>query len=581
MQAQKTGAWKHTVIFTMLIVCLVALGVRHYTLIRNDGQRLTALALGHQRMTIREPGRPGNIYFASGKTYLPAAISRQLPSCFADPGEIRPEQIRQVCSDVARVLNTSAQELEKKIVDRMHTRFVWLARHITSQQAEELKALGYRGIGIQHEWRREYPNRELGSTVIGFPPAQGAPGTGAGVEKVFSDLLKPQDGKRVSLTDASRRQLTALDHLRELPVDGANILLYLDATIQDALESAVRGALEKYEAQWVVGVVVDPCTGAVLGMTSYPTFNPQEYWKAPAENRTNRAITFPYEPGSVAKPIFSAAAVEAGTVTYQTRIFCENGVYVMPRAGRVSDHGQHFGWLTVADGIKVSSNILMAKLGQMMGNANLHETSLRFGLGQKSGIDLPGEEPGIIRPLHKWNTYSTPRVPFGQEMAVTALQMTMAFAALVNGGELLVPHVVDRILDANGQLIWQSQPTAVRRVISPSVSAQTLRVLTDVVEDGTGSRARMSRWTSFGKTGTAQVPGIGGYEPNAYTGTYVGGAPADNPRVICLISVHKPKRSLGYYGGTVAAPYVKDVLERAMVYYDIPPDRHAPGLAGR
>ena len=581
MQVDRIGAWKFAVIFTVLILSLGGLGARHFMLVRKDGQRLTDLARRHQQMTIREAGRPGNIYFASGKSYMPAAVSRQTPSCFADPGEIPLQKVAQVAADVARVLDMSAQEVEKKILDRSQTRFVWLQRHITARQAQELRALGHRGIGIQHEWRREYPGRELGSTVLGFPPAPGNPNTGAGVEKIFSDLLEPRDGKRVTLTDASRRQLTALDHLRELPMDGANILLYLDATIQEALERAVQAALERYEAQWAVGVVVDPHTGAILGMTSYPTFNPQEYWSAPAENRTNRAITFPYEPGSVAKPIFTAAAVDAGTVTYETKIFCENGVYVMPRAGRVSDHGQHYGWLTVHDGLRVSSNILMAKIGQMMGNENLHATAMRFGLGQKTGVDLPGEEAGIIRPLHKWNTYSTPRVPFGQEMAVTALQMTMAFAALANGGELLEPHVVDRILDANGALIWQSQRSVVRRVVSPNVSAQTLAALADAVENGTGTRAKMARWTAFGKTGTAQVPGPGGYEPGAYTGTYVGGAPVSNPRVVCLISVHRPRRSLGYYGGTVAAPYVKDVIERAMVYYDIPPDRRTGSFAGR
>ena len=572
MHKQGIKAWKHSLVFILLILCIGGLAVRHYLLVRKDGQMLGELARRQQQMTIIDPGRPGGIFIASGRSCTPIAISRQAPLCFVYPSLAPADQLDEICRKLGGILGKEAHELRGAITRRPNSRFVVLAKQISGEQAKAVKALNLQCVGVVHEWRREYPANELCATVVGFPPAPGVANTGAGIELTYKDLLAAKDGMMLSLTDAIRRPVEPLDDRRVLPEDGSNIVLYIDAPVQEALEKALAAAVEKHQAQWANGIVVDPKTGAIVAMASAPSFNPADYSSATPANRTNRAITVPYEPGSVAKPIFAAAAVEAGIVTYETKIFCENGTYVMPRAGRVSDHGEAHGWLTVRDGIVFSSNICMAKIGQMTGNERLYEIATSFGLGRKSGIDLPGEDAGIVRDLHKWNTYSTPRVPFGQEVSTTSLQLVMAFSALVNGGELLQPRVVNRVLDSQQRVVWQSERTVVRRVISEGVSAQTRSVLADVVERGTGKMARMNRWTSFGKTGTAQVPGPRGYEPGAYTGSFIGGSPVGEPRVVCLISVFKPKRA-GYYGSTVAAPYVKDVLEQAMVYYNVPPDR--------
>jgi len=308
-------------------------------------------------------------------------------------------------------------------------------------------------------------------------------------------------------------------------------------------------------------------------MASVPDFNPNRFNSAGAASRTNRAIVVPYEPGSALKPIFAAAAVDAGVVGYQSEIFCEDGVYHAHRGGRISDHGHHYGWLTLTDVVVKSSNIGMAKVGEMLGNEAMYEIARRFGFGEPTGIDLPGESGGILRPLAKWDTYSLRRIPFGQEISTTALQVTMAFAALANGGALLQPQIVDRIVDASGRSVYEAQPSVVRRVISPQSSAQSLDVLRQVVERGTGRACKMDKWTSFGKTGTAQIPGPGGYVDGAYTGSFVGGAPASRPRAVCLISIYWPDRAKGYYGSVVAAPYVKDVLSKTLTYLDVPGDR--------
>ena len=308
-------------------------------------------------------------------------------------------------------------------------------------------------------------------------------------------------------------------------------------------------------------------------MCSVPTFNPNRFGSVSAGRRTNRAVSTPFEPGSAFKPIIAAAAVESSIADYSTRIFCENGFYRPHRGGRITDHGKSWDYLSLTEGVVLSSNICMAKIGEKLGNAMLFKSAYHFGFGKRTGIELAGESPGIIRPLERWDTYSTPRVPFGQEISATAIQLTMAFCSLANGGLLLRPRLVDQVITPHGQVVYSSRREVVRRVLSPQVADQTLSVLQDVVERGTGKQARLTRWTTFGKTGTAQIPGPGGYMEGAYTGTFIGGGPVARPRVVCLISIYHPDRAKGHYGGTVAAPYVRDVIKRTLTYLDVPPDK--------
>ena len=271
----------------------------------------------------------------------------------------------------------------------------------------------------------------------------------------------------------------------------------------------------------------------------------------------------------------AAAAVDMRRFKYDSSIFCENGLYHAYKGGRISDHGEKHGYLTLADVVIHSSNIGMAKVGEALGNHKLYEVLQSFGMGEPTGVSLPGESRGIVRPLKDWDGYSMRRVPFGQEVSVTALQLTMAFCALANGGELVHPRIVDRVCGPDGEVVWRSSREVVRRVVSVETAAQTMAVLQDAVEGGTGKVCRLEWWTSFGKTGTAQVAGPGGYMDDAYTSTFIGGAPVSGPRALCLISIYRPDRKKGYYGATVAAPFVKQVLHKTMVYLDVPPDRPA------
>ncbi|MGB2820011.1 MAG: penicillin-binding protein 2, partial [Phycisphaerae bacterium] len=416
-----------------------------------------------------------------------------------------------------------------------------------------------------------------GATVVGFRLHDGA--GGGGLELSLDRHLRAADGRRVILADAFRRPIWPVAEQSRPPRDGCSVFLCLDAVIQDVLQNAVAASVQEFDAKWGTGVVVDPRTGEVLAMCSVPSFDPGRFQHAAAGSRTNRAVCVPFEPGSALKPVFAAAAVDAALVTYQTQVYCENGSYRAHRGGRISDHGSHYGHLTVEDVVVHSSNIGMAKIGEKLGNRLQFATAHRFGFGARTDVGLPGESPGIIRPLRKWDGYSLRRVPFGQEISVTALQLAMAFSSLANGGLLMKPRLVDHVCSADGKVIWRGRPVVVRRVLKPSVAERTLAVLQQVVERGTGKRSRLEHWTSFGKTGTAEIPGPGGYVPGAYVGSFVGGAPVSQPRVLCLISVYWPDQSKGYYGAKVAAPFVKEVLTRTLTYLNVPPDRpDADGL---
>lgn len=526
-----------------------------------------------RRIVLPLPARPGNIYARSRHSHVLLAGSRQVPSCFVDVKLLSLREIGDTSAELSTILDLDPGEVYARLIARRNDRFVWVAREITRDQARAVRALGRRAVGIQHEWRREYPNGPLAGEVLGFCQKDRTPG--GGLELAAARVLRPLDGVRVLRGDAYRRPIWQADAETRPPRDGGSVYLSIDAVIQTLLQKAVAESVEKHGAKWGTGVVIQPWTGDVLAMTSVPTFDPNRFNETPPEHMLNRAIACPYEPGSVFKPLIAASAVEAGLLRYTDRIDCENGVYHAHRGGRISDHGHHFGMLSLADVVIRSSNIGMAKVGEKLGNAQLHEMVYHWGFGHPTGLGLPGETGGIVRDLDRWDGYSLRRVPFGQEIATSTLQLAMAFGAVANGGVLMQPRLVQRITDAEGRRETLLKPRPVRRVLSEPVARQSLRVLQQVVESphGTGKRCRLSHWTSWGKTGTAQIPGRGGYIDGAYTGSFVGGAPVEKPALVCLISIYFPDRSKGYYGGTVAAPYVKEVLEGALRHLNIPPDR--------
>jgi len=575
MEKRTFGLWRYDLLFGLLILMTGALGLRLALLLGSDEARASSLAERQQRLRVAIPARPGNIFARAGGRYVLLAGSRQVPGCFVDPFFLKDDELDKAAIQAGQALGIDPVQVQRTFFARRRSRFVWLKRDLSDAEVRAVRSLGIPAIGISHQWRRVYPSGPLAATVLGFRRPDGQPG--GGLELTQNAYLAAQPGLQVALADARRRPIWPVSEQSRPPRDGCHLLLSLDAIIQASLQQAVAQAVEDFQAKWGAGVVVDPNTGQVLAMASAPGFDPNHYAQASPEEMNNRAISMPFEPGSVMKVIFAAAARDAGLLDYHSRIFCENGVYHARRGGRITDHGKSYGWLSLQDVVVFSSNIGMAKVGEKLGNRLLHETLDRFGFGRPSGIELPGESGGIVRPLEKWDGYSLRRVPFGQEVSVTSLQLAMAFSAIANGGLLLRPHLVDRIVDPQGREVYRSRTEVIRRVLSPPAAAETLQVMRQVVERGTGKSCRLGRWTCFGKTGTAQIPGPGGYVQGAYVGTFVGGAPASDPRLLCVVSVYWPDRSRGYYGSTVAAPYVKKVLTEALSYLGVPPDKPPVG----
>ena len=578
MEGQAGPKWRHNIVFGGMAIMLVALGVRLWHMRTLYGDRARAMAQRQQRYVIRIPARTGNIYATAHNRPVLLASSRQAPTCFVDPSLLEDYEIADVAAGVGDALDVEPLAVQDVLISRRGKRYAPIkenpCREITSGQMAAIRAMKNQAVGVEYQWVRGYPCGDLAGSVVGFRMRDGKPG--GGLELSLNRHLTAFDGKREILVDAARRAVRLMPGKSIPPRDGNHVFLCLDAVIQDYLQEAVRAAVAQYGGvkTWAAGVVVDPKTGRVLAMCSVPGFDPNSS-NRPGSVATNRAVIMPFEPGSVVKPLFAAAAVSEGVVNWDTMIFCENGCYRPPRGGRITDHGKSYGMKSVIDGVVLSINTLMAKLGGKLGNKRLHKWVTIFGFGRRTGIPLPGEDPGLIRKLRDWDTYSTPRVPFGQEMAVTSLQLAMAFSAIANDGLLLKPRLVDRIVDPEGNVLYTGGRKVVRPVFSPTVARQARLVMQQVIERGTGKRCRMKQWTSFGKTGTAQIAGPGGmgYPDGAYTGSFVGGAPVDEPRVLCIISVYWPDHTKAYYGGTIAAPFVKQVLERSLMYLKVPPDK--------
>ena len=293
-----------------------------------------------------------------------------------------------------------------------------------------------------------------------------------------------------------------------------------------------------------------------------------------AKSLGNHILSDPYEPGSIFKPVVAAWAIETGSINPDETIFCENGHYSGKGFGTIGEYREGFGNLTICEILAHSSNIGMAKIGQKMGAAKLYEGIKLFGFGRKTGIDLAGEEPGIVWNLNKWTGYSVARVPFGHEVSVTAMQMACAFCILANDGRVIKPHLVKAVVSDAGKKVEITEPSQTGGFVVGSKTAQWMvrKAMTEVVKSGTGKSAALEKWQVWGKTGTANIANPSGiYDEENYVASFIGGAPPEKPAVVVLVSIRKPNKKLGkgYTGGSVAAPVAKEILENTLNYLKI------------
>lgn len=495
-------------------------------------------------------------------------------SVFADP-KILPDKLGASRS-VGNILDIDPAELAPGLIAAGDRRFFVIRRGVSEQQARTLREAGIHGLGIFTEPYRTYPMKQLGAGLIGFVSSDGV-GV-SGLEHQCDSWLSGENGIKTIVRDARRKAFWLADGGYRPARDGFHVILTIDAEVQAAVERELAEGVQQYEAESGVAIVMEPTTGAILAMANYPGFDPNHYGDYGANRYRNRAITDPYEPGSTFKPFVASAALQAGVVRLGEIFDCEMGEW---HEGRRTLRDHHpFGFLTFEEVLIKSSNIGMGKIGKRLGNTHIHDCIRAFGFGEKTGIDIEGEDPGIVRPFSRWNEFSTISLPFGQEIAVTPLQLVRAFCVFANNGMLVRPFVIRAVMDVEGRAIsdFTPPPSEIRVLPEEIVHTMKDKILCEVVNRSPPGRAQLTNYQVFGKTGTAQIAkkGGGGYEKNAYVSSFVGGAPARDPKMVVLVAIRRPNKAIGYYGGQVAAPVARDILGHALAYLQVPPDPPSP-----
>jgi cell division protein FtsI (penicillin-binding protein 3) len=479
---------------------------------------------------------------------------------------------------LARLLDREPFELSKLLSQRHDGRYVIVANDVSDSMRAAIEKLNLPGVGFTPTSERYYPMGSLGAHVLGDV---GADGHGLeGLELEFNKLLAGRNGYQRTMKDARRRPIAVAADDYVPPHHGEHLILTLDANIQMIAEQELDAACEKFKAKRGEVVVMDPRTGAVLALGNWPTFNPQTFQDASAEARRDRCVTDPYEPGSTFKPFIVGPAIMWGDTRADTVFPVHGSVYRTPYGRRISDvHG--FNNLAVWDILVKSSNIGMSMLGEKLGNPTLFKAITSFGFGKPTGIELPGEDSGRIKPLPRWTKYSTESVAQGYEVMITPLQLTRAFCAYANGGYLVKPHVVKGAMDPDGQIVQHYPHIRLEDLPHPinGETAQTIRrILCDVVIRGTTTNStRSTLYNIFGKTGTSYISeGKKGYSSTRYNSSFVCGAPYEDPKIVVAVIIHEPDPKLGHYGGTVSGPPARRIIDRALTYMQVPPSPDLP-----
>jgi len=506
----------------------------------------------HNQLVELEPRR-GAIYDCNLKAQ---AFNMSMDSLYAVPNVIKNKE--SVISQLQPILGVERGYLTERINRKKS--FIWLVRKITPEKSQEIKVLNIKGLGFMKETKRIYPNSYLASHVIGF---SGMDNIGLeGVERSFNNYLKGTPGWAIFLRDARLKKLDIWEKM-VLPQDGMDLVLTIDEVIQYIAERELDKAFKKSRAKGASIVVMDPHTGRILAMANRPTYDLNDHSGVSKDSMRNRAICDLFEPGSVFKIVTASAALEEKKVTESDVIFCENGAY--PVAGRIlHDHTAH-GNLTFKQVIEESSNIGTVKVAQLLGPDTVYRYLKAFGFGAKLGVDLSGEISGLIIPVRSWSKSSIINIPMGQGVGVTALQLVSAISVIANGGQLMKPYIIDSVRDNQGRIIKQNKPVLIRKVISVDTAMRIKKILTGVIEEGTGRLAKVLGFSAAGKTGTAQkLEANGTYSHDKFIASFIGFAPAEDPLLAVVVTVDEPRGS--YYGGVVAAPVFQKVAGDVIRY---------------
>jgi len=511
-----------------------------------------------ERTIVLDPRR-GAILDRAGH---PLAVSVDAESIYAVPQEVGdPAGTAQA---LAKALGLDAAGRREVLAQLQKSRgFVWVRRKVDPVTARAVRDLQLEGLGFLTENRRYYPKRDLASQVLGYV---GVDNTGmSGIEYAFDGQIRGRAAKVAIQIDARRR---AVGHAEKPSTEGRTVVLTLDEAIQHSAEKELDKALVETGAVSGVVVVLDPATGEILALANRPAFNPNRFAAYASSRWKNRAVADAYEPGSIFKIFTAAAALQEGVVDPDETIDCGHG-FIEIAGMRINDH-RVFDQLTFRDVMAKSSDIGVIRVAQRLGRESFNRYMREFGFGTATGVELPGESSGLLRPPARWSALSLASLSFGQEIGVTALQIASAVGAVANGGYLMKPYVVRALEDASGRVVQSFKPVAVRKVLEPHTVEILTDVLKGVVKNGTGTKAALAGYTVAGKTGTAQkIDGSGRYSMADHVASFVGFVPASRPALVILVSLDTPRGALNH-GGDVAAPVFARVAEDALRHLAVP-----------
>ncbi len=528
----------------------------------------------HDLKASLEPRR-GSIYVRdqSDQQLYPVAKDRDAWNLFAAPRDMK--DMAQVAAEAGELLGQPKEELLARFTAASSSAYLPLARDIPFEKVEEIRNKNIRGLWVVRGSARLYPETGMGGQLIGFTVNSDDQTTRIGkygIEGGENDLLAGVPGMIEGERDALGRRIAFGQATVKPPQDGADVVLTIDRSIQQVLCSKVEEATKKYEADGATAIVMNPETGAILGMCSYPNFLPSEVSKIKDISLLNNPSTFyQYEPGSIFKAFTMASGIETGKISPNTT-YNDTGIEVIDgKKIQNSDHAAH-GLQTMVEVLEKSLNTGTIFVQRLIGHDVFRDYVYRFGFGAKTGIELPSEVKGNLAQLDRKGAVFTATASFGQGITVTPLQMLAAYGALANNGTLMKPYIIQEVIQNGVHTVTKPQP--VREVVSSRTARLVTGMLVNVVENGHGKRAGVPGYYVAGKTGTAQIANGGDYLKNANIGSFVGYAPADHPAFVMLVKVDRPKDV--QYAESSAAPVFGEIAQFLLAYFHIQPERPLP-----
>jgi cell division protein FtsI/penicillin-binding protein 2 len=510
------------------------------------------------------PAERGTLYDRWGNK-LATNITR---ASFAVDPSLAKDSALSIARTFSRLFGESVKDY-LKIIKTDSSRFEWLKRFVDLKYISVIQIKNYRAVRSERESERLYYHDRIAGQLIGTTDIKN---NGiAGLEKYFNKDLRGKDGYVILQRDGKRRLFPSVDYPRIEPEHGHNIHLTVDMRIQAIAEKELKKGAEKNKARGGIVVVLQPQTGEILAIAQYPQINPDAFGKFEFKDQNLRAVIDIFEPGSMFKIVTAAAALEYRLVNPTKKFNAENGIYLAPvphSKPRLIRDIHKAKVYTFEEAMEHSSNIVMAKISDIVGSKRFYQIARNFGFGTKTNVEFPGEDQGVLKKPKNWSATTLNSLAFGYEVSATPLQIACAYAAVANGGKLMKPTILKKVTDVSGNIIRESKPQLIRTVISPSTTEVLTRMLEKVVENGTGTNAQIQGMRIAGKTGTTKKHIDGHYQSDKYIASFAGFFPADNPKIVCLVMIDEPDGS-EIYGSTVSAPIFRAIAEQIINTTDI------------